>query len=51
MRYKTSKRRLPGFKDNSYGTIEIQYHFPDGIQDVRFSLLSKNLGKILVFFY
>jgi len=30
----TSKHRLPGFEHDSRGTIRINYHFPNGIQDV-----------------
>ncbi|CAF4495173.1 unnamed protein product [Rotaria sp. Silwood2] len=29
------RRRLPGFKHTSSGTIEITYHFPNGTQDKR----------------
>ncbi|CAF3424996.1 unnamed protein product [Rotaria sp. Silwood1] len=35
MTHHVRKRRLPGFTNNSFGTIEITYYFPDGIQDDR----------------
>ncbi|CAF0912065.1 unnamed protein product [Rotaria sordida] len=35
MKYIVRNRRLPGFKHNSNGTIEITYYFPDGVQDDR----------------
>ncbi|CAF2121060.1 unnamed protein product [Rotaria magnacalcarata] len=33
MKINIVKRRLPGFEHNSYATIEITYHFPDGTQN------------------
>lgn len=34
MTIETSRHRLPGFEQDSRGTIRITYHFPNGIQDV-----------------
>lgn len=39
MRHMTVKTRLPGFEKTSSGTIQINYSFPDGTQDVSFSLI------------
>ncbi|CAF4389622.1 unnamed protein product [Rotaria socialis] len=33
MKINIVKRRLPGFEHDSYATIEITYHFPDGTQN------------------
>lgn len=35
MFYKTTRHRLPGYKDTSTGTIEVYYVFPDGVQGDR----------------
>ncbi len=39
MKHIVTQHRLPGFKQDSTGTIQINYHFPNGIQDVSFLLI------------
>lgn len=34
MNYRMTDHRLPGYENDSEGTIEIYYHIPGGIQDV-----------------
>lgn len=38
MTIETSKHRLPGYEHDSRGSIRINYHFPNGIQDVSNSI-------------